>query len=250
MAPSKPRPPPSALAPRPARELRTFLLWSAAGHALLLVAVLGLSAWESGPRIDLEQKPIKATLVRRGQARDAKLLPRIEEEPPPPPKVETPAPTAPPLPAPPAARPAPTRVADDNTGRRSRLFDAFSKTSKKAHDDPLEGTADGDPEGNSATQVGDPYFGLIDRNVRRNFNVPAAIPEADRRALKTLVWIKLTPDGVLQSVKVHTSSGNALYDNAVLAAVKKAGPFPKPPDHLRDELTRKGVTLELNPYAL
>jgi protein TonB len=212
--------------------------------------VLGLSAWNAKPHVELDQKPIKATLVRRGQARDAKLLPRIEEPPPPPPKVETPVPTAPPMPAPPAARAAstPSKAADDSAGRRSRLFDAFQKTSKKAHDDPLEGAADGDPEGNSATQEGDPYFGLIDRNVHRHFNVPAAIPEADRKALKTLVWIKLSAAGALEGVKVATSSGNSLYDNAVLAAVKKAEPFPKPPDHLRDELTRTGVTLEFTPY--
>jgi TonB family protein len=210
--------------------------------------VLGFSAWGSKTHIDLDQKPIKATLVRRGQGRDPKLLPRIEEPPPPPPpKAVVPSPAAPPSPAPPAARPAPARAADDSAGRRSRLFDAFAKTSKKAHDDPLEGAPDGDPEGNSATQEGDPYFGLLDRNVHRYFNVPAAIPEADRKNLKALVWLKLSPAGALQGVKVVTSSGNALYDNAVLAAVKKANPFPKPPDHLRGELTGAGVTLQFTP---
>src|SRR4051812_41462040 len=256
MAPSKPspspraqgapRPPPSALARRPSPELRTFLLWSAAGHALLLLAVLGLSAWGSTSRIDLDQKPIHATLVRRGQARDAKLLPRIEEPPPP----DAPKPMAVPglkPPPSPAARAEPSKGADDSTGRRSRLFDAFQKTSKKAHDDPLEGAAGGDPEGNSATQEGDPYFGLIDRNVHRYYDVSSAIPEAQRRTLKAAVWFKLSPTGALLAVKVQTPSGNALFDNAVLAAVKKATPFPPPPVHLRAELGGDGVTLEFTP---
>lgn len=252
MAPSNPtrvvpRPPPSALARRPAPELRTFLLWSAAGHAVLLAGVLIASAWSSSPRIDLDQKPIHATLVRRGQARDAKLLPRMDEPPPPPPPQSAAMPLPGPRPPPsPAARPQPNQQADDSS-RRSRLFDAFSKSSKQAHDEPLEGAADGDPEGNSATQEGDPYFGLIDRNVHRYYNVSSAIPESERRTLKALVWFKLSPTGAVESVKIQAPSGNALFDNAVLAAVKRAAPFPAPPAHLRDELVGKGVTMEFTP---
>jgi protein TonB len=154
-----------------------------------------------------------------------------------------PGPKPPPVPA---ARPPPSQQTDDST-RRSRLFDAFSKTTKRAHDEPLEGAADGDPEGNSATQEGDPYFGLIDRNVHRYYNVSSAIPESQRRTLKALVWFKLTATGAVESVKIQAPSGNALFDNAVLAAVKRAAPFPAPPAHLRDELVGKGVTMEFTP---
>ncbi|HYV47401.1 MAG TPA: TonB family protein [Myxococcaceae bacterium] len=251
MAPTKPvrptpRPPPSALARRPAPELRTYLLWSAAGHAVLVAAALILSMWVPSARIDLDQKPIHATLVRRGQARDAKLLPRVEETPPPPPPQSTAMPLPGPKPPPsPAARPQQSQT--DDGSRRSRLFDAFSKTSKKARDEPLEGAADGDPEGNSATQEGDPYFGLIDRNVHRYYNVSSAIPESERRTLKALVWLRLTATGAVDSAKIQMPSGNALFDNAVLAAVKRAAPFPPPPAHLLDELVRKGVTMEFTP---
>jgi len=254
------RPPPSSLAPRRTPELKRYLLWSAGGHALLLVAVLGLSAWNSDSRLNLDQKPIQARLVRRGQPRDAKLLPRIEEPPPPPPRVETPPPPvpAPPpeapkpvavpglKPEPPAARAEPQKGADDATGRRSRLFDAFAKTSKRAQDDPLEGAPDGDPEGDSATAEGDPYFGLISRNIHRNYDVSSIIPEKDRQGLSTVVLLRIGPGGEIQLVKVATPSGNALFDNAVLAAVKKAVPFPAPPAHLRDTL-RKGVPLRFTP---
>jgi len=254
------RPPPSSLALKRTPELKRYLLWSAGGHALLLAAVLGLSAWNSDSRINLDQKPIQARLVRRGQPRDAKLLPRIEEPPPPPPRVETPPPPAPapppeepkPVavpglkPAPPAARAEPQKGADDAAGRRSRLFDAFAKTGKRAKDDPLEGAPDGDPEGDSATAEGDPYFGLISLKIRKNYDVSSAIPEQERQALKTDVLLRIGPTGAVEMVKLANPSGNALFDNAVLAAVKKAVPFPAPPAHLRAALG-KGVALRFTP---
>jgi len=267
MAPSKrapsprppPRPPRSSLAPRPPAELKKYFLWSAGAHALLLVAVLGLSAWNAPPRIDPNQKPIQARLVRRGQPRDPKLLPRIEEPPPPPPRVEAPpppvptppdarkAPPAPGLkPATPAARAEPSKGADDSAGRRSRLFDAFQKTSKLAKDEPLEGAPDGDPEGDSATSEGDPYYALISASIRRHYDVSSIIADQERLALKTDVLLRLAPTGAVETVKVATSSGNAMFDNAVLAAVRKAAPFPAPPAHLRDVL-RKGVPLRFTP---
>lgn len=251
----------SALAPRPAPELKAYLLWSLIAHAVLLAGVLGLSAWNAGPRLDLNQKPIQATLVRRGQARDPKLLPRIEEPPPPPPKVEAPPPPLPQPDAPPpppkapglkptqapASRAAPSKGADDSAGRRSRLFDAFQKTSQRAKDEPLEGDPEGDPEGDSATGEGERYYGLINRDVKRYYDVSHTIPDRERVGLKADVLIKVSPAGAVEQVKLVTGSGNELFDNAVLAAVKKAAPFPAPPAHLRDTLHREGVVLRFKP---
>src|SRR5688572_8151054 len=115
----------SALVGRSDPALRRFLLGSAAAHGVMLVANLGLSWWNATPRIDLSQKPIRATLVRRGQARDPKLLPRIEAAPPP-----AAAPKPVPLPGVKPAAPAPkdtAQPAKDDGARRSRLFDAFQK---------------------------------------------------------------------------------------------------------------------------
>ncbi|HVE84054.1 MAG TPA: TonB family protein [Myxococcales bacterium] len=259
--PRPPAPPRSALAASPQPELRRFWLWSGAAHALLLGTVLGYSAWTAAPRVDLNQKPIHATLVRRGQARDAKLLPRIEEPPPPPKKVEAPPPPAPPPPEapspvavpslkpPPAppSRAAPSPGANDADGRRSRLFDAFQKTGQKAHDEPLAGAEDGDPEGDSATAEGDPYLGLLSRNVHRYYDVSQSIPDQERLRLRTDVFLKLGPSGAVEAVKLASRSGNELFDNAVLAAVKRAQPFPAPPAHLRDKLHAEGVVLRFTP---
>lgn len=233
----------SALVGRSEPALRRFLLGSAAAHGVALAVILGLSWWNATPRIDLSQKPIRATLVRRGQARDPKLLPRIEEAPPP-----AAAPKPVPLPGVKPAAPAPkdtAQPAKDDGARRSRLFDAFQKTSARAEE--LSGEADGDPDGDSATGEGERYYGLLNRDVRRYYDVSQTIPDAERIRLQADVLVKIRPDGAVDVARLASSSGNSLFDSAVLAAVKKAAPFPSPPAHLRDVLRTQGVVLRFKP---
>jgi TonB family protein len=233
----------SALVGRPEPRLRRFFLGSAVAHGLAVAVILGLSSWNASPRIDLSQKPIRATLVRRGQARDPKLLPRIAETPPP----AQPKPVALPgvKPPTPAAQATPQPGADDGA-RRSRLLDHFTKTPARAPEAPA-GEEDGHPEGDAATSEGEPYHGLLDRTVRRHYDVPHTIPDAERVRLQALVLLKIRPDGAMDTVQLAGSSGNDLFDDAVLAAVKKAAPFPPPPAHLRDSLRTEGVVLRFTP---
>src|SRR4051812_43166024 len=98
----------SLLAPRPSKAAPFFAL-SVLGHALVVIVAL-IANWLIAPKvIDLDQKPLKATLVRLGKPRDEKLLPR-KEEPPPPPVEKPPEPAPVPVPVaapPPAAVPIP-----------------------------------------------------------------------------------------------------------------------------------------------
>ncbi|HEY0095369.1 MAG TPA: energy transducer TonB, partial [Archangium sp.] len=88
----------SLLAQRSSR-LGRFLGVSLVGHVLILLAVGLYNAFVERPPVNLDQKPIRATLVRLGKPRDEKLLPRKEQPPPPPPKkVEAPPPPTPPPP--------------------------------------------------------------------------------------------------------------------------------------------------------
>ena len=47
--------------------------------------------------------------------------------------------------------------------------------------------------------------------------------------INTKVYIELTPEGALRKVDLRRTSGNSAFDESVLAAVKKAAPFPAPP---------------------
>ncbi|MEW5739766.1 MAG: TonB family protein [Myxococcota bacterium] len=234
----------SLLRPRPS-GLAPFLVLSIAGHVLLTVGALVLSWAFAGPPIDLEQKPIKASLVRLGKPRDEKLLPRKEPEPPPPPP--KPAEVAVQAPAPPSnAVKIPSKDAKPEKApdTRKSLFDALNKASQPTE---LEGAADGDPLGDSAVQEGERYHGLLQAVVKRNYDVSDTIPEAERRTLRAQVSIRIDEHGGVLDVRLAKASGNDLFDAAVLGAVKKASPFAPPPVHLAAELKREGVSFVFTP---
>lgn len=217
-----------------------FLLISVIGHFCALAILLGINVLRNGPKIDLDDKVIHATLVRKGVKRDEKLLPRIEESPPPA--------TAP--------APAPTKKQDlfaaldkaqkapgQKSDQHNKLFGALNKISKTAE---LEGDPNGDPNGDSATQEGERYWGQLSAQVHRYYDVSQTIPESERIHLKARVRVKIGKAGDLIKVELAKSSQNDLFDQAVLAAINKAKPFPPPPDTLRSVLA-DGVTLEFTP---
>ena len=250
----------SLLLPRRSR-LRSFVVASLIGHAAVIVAGVVYAWVGSSPRMNLDAKPIRATLVRRGKPRDAKALPRKEALPPPPKEVVAPA--APPAPAPPVTKTAvpipglkPTKPAPaaapqvgEKTGedRRKRLFGAFDKTARPSEAEELEGAEDGDPDGDSATQEGERFYGLISAQVHRHYDVSNTISEDERLQLKALVAVRVGRSGEVLDVQLAKTSGNEQFDSAVLNAVKKASPFSPPPDHLRDPMQNEGVVLEFRP---
>jgi TonB family protein len=244
---------PTLLEPRPS-ALPLYLALSVVGH-VVLVALWLIVGWVfAGPKVDLEQTPIKASLVRLGKPRDEKMLPRKEEAPPPPPaaeKVETPAPpavdTAVKVPSPDAAPQKPSEKKEGAKEAKKSLFDAFAKTAKPGKAEELEGRADGDINGDSAQQEGERYFGLLNAVVKRNYDVSNTIDEAERRRLRAVVMLRIGHGGELIQAELSKPSGNPLFDSAVMGAVKKAAPFSPPPDHLRDSLQRSGVPLIFSP---
>jgi len=256
----------SLLAPRPTR-LSRFALVSVVGHVVLLLAAVLYARFNAGPKVDLDAKPIRASLVRLGKPRDPKLLPRKEQLPPPPKQVDAPkpAPDAPPPPSSaavavpipgvkpePSSTPKPEPVKGEKTGedRRKRLFGAFDKTAKAAEPEEAEGAEDGDPDGDSATAEGERYFGLLQSQVRRHYNVADTIPDSERLRLNTVVAVRLGRTGEVLDVSLTKPSGNDLFDSAVVTAVRRASPFSPPPDHLRDTLQKHGVNLSFRPNAL
>ncbi|MFN0061963.1 MAG: energy transducer TonB [Myxococcaceae bacterium] len=244
----------SLLASRPGLTTRA---WST---SLILHLLLGggLLVWQaiaSRPSIDMNQKPIRATLVRLGKPRDEKLLPRKEELPPPPPPAPAastpPAPVPPPAQRPGAAPPKPTTAPPSRTEKtsdaRNRLFGAFSKVAKPPSADELEGANDGDPMGDSAVAEGERYFGLLRAQVHRHYDISQTLSESERLALRAQVALRIDKNGTVVSAKLVRPSGNDLFDSAVLAAIDRASPFSPPPDGLRDAMRGSGVILEFRP---
>lgn len=256
----------SLLVSRPSAVGR-FVVFSVAGHGVVLAAALLYARLGSEPRVDMDAKPIRASLVRLGKPRDPKLLPRKEQPPPPPKEVKAPQQPPQPAPTPPPpsnavavpvpgvkpepSKPPPTPQKGESTGedRRKRLFGAFDKLAKPASEpEELEGAEDGDPHGDSATAEGERYYGLLSAQVRRHYSVADSIPESERLHLRAQVIIRLGRAGELVGEpRLAKASGNDLFDSAVMAAVRKASPFSPPPGHIRDSLQKDGVVLEFRP---
>jgi len=239
-------------------RLVPFIAVSIAGH-LALVGIVALATQAFGSKvIDLDQKPIHATLVRKGKPRDEKLLPRKEELPPPPKKEEgAVAPSAPvPLDKPaavpipgvkPTAKDAAKKAGEkDGQDRRKALFGAFNKTGRASKVEELPGQEDGDENGDSDVQEGERYYALLTAQVRRNYNVSNVISEQERLHLSADVFIKIGKAGELLESKLAKASGNDVFDGAVLSAVRKAVPFSPPPEHLRAQMSA-GATFRFTP---
>lgn len=238
--------------------LGPFLVVSLVVHAALVGGVLALGYLDLPPPIDMNQKPITASLVRLGKPREPNLLPVKEEPVPPPQKIEgaekppEPAKLPDPVVAVPIPRVKPTQSQKQNgelseAQRRKQLFGAFSKTARQSKSQELEGQLDGSPFGDSATSQGEQYWGLLSAQIRRNYDVSQTIPEQERLQLRAQVVLFIGRSGDVLRAKLVKGSGNPMFDNAVMAASKKAGPFPPPPDHLRNSLQTNGVRLEFRP---
>jgi protein TonB len=64
-------------------------------------------------------------------------------------------------------------------------------------------------------------------------NLPRSLRISKPR-YKTVVYIALNEDGLLDEVQVLETSGVGPLDNAVVEAFKIAGPYPEPPEGLMD----------------
>lgn len=79
-------------------------------------------------------------------------------------------------------------------------------------------------------RAGSRYGAIIRHKIESSLVVPSIITQRQFAYLRTKIKIILTIDrsGILRSAKVSAKSGNAMFDSAVLAAVRRASPFPAP----------------------
>lgn len=71
----------------------------------------------------------------------------------------------------------------------------------------------------------DKYMSLIESRVYQNWIKP---PSADKGLICEL-QVRLIPSGEVINIELSKSSGDEVYDKSVIAAVRKASPFPLPP---------------------
>jgi hypothetical protein len=241
--------------PPGARERRRSwpgLATSVLAHVAMFGGAL-LYAHISPPRVKSE-RPIVAKLVRLGEERSDKLLPRLDaaSSPPPPsarpttasksvsPSAKAAVPlalptTKPSAPQPPAPKADTRKEAMAALDRQRQLMEAIDNlgpppvgpTGKKV--EPRPGRRDGDARGTAETATeGDRYLGLLDRALHESYVLPTTISEKERRYLMCKVFVRIARDGRLVDSRIEEPSTNPSFDRAIEGGLKKLQ-LPPPP---------------------
>jgi TonB family protein len=94
----------------------------------------------------------------------------------------------------------------------------------------------------------DPEFLLYYETIRKRIKDAWSFPGANND-LSTEVLFAIGPNGELNGVKVIESSRDAAFDDSVIRAIRRAAPFPPPPEKYRSQF-EQGVEAEFKPGDL
>jgi TonB family protein len=84
------------------------------------------------------------------------------------------------------------------------------------------------------------YFRTVQHKVKDAWTFPGGSNE-----LSADVEFSIGADGALNSVKIAKSSGDSAFDESVLRAIRRAAPFPPPPDRYRAQFSDVVSTFKL-----
>ena len=93
------------------------------------------------------------------------------------------------------------------------------------------------------------YQARVRHKVMREWIVPMKFVEEGgvHEHMSCQLEVLINLDGDVVSVRWEHPSGNGSFDQSALRAVKKASPFPKPPDRLAWEAYNEGFLIEFDP---
>jgi len=98
----------------------------------------------------------------------------------------------------------------------------------------------------SRVQTPRKYLAGIQHEIRKNLAIPAIITDEDRKKLEAVIVLRIFGNGKIKSIEMEKSSGNAIFDEAVIGAVKRAAPFAKPPEAMAYKLETQGIGMIFN----
>ena len=261
-------------------DRKTFLGCSAGSliiHILVLIFFASGLWFAESHRIEFES--VQAKLVKLGEERDKKLLPRItqpkpapkseKKDPKPEPKKEEKV-VEKPKPKPdgkanslkPKEEPKPAKKTEKNEPPKEEKKKASSLDEllsgdvmeKIKRDARAEETKEGAKDGVEDGDVTDPalamkanmYARQISRLIRQNWSIPSIISADERRNLIARIYFKITYSGEVYDIKIKSSSGNSVYDSSVIEAVKKTAKLPLPDDkNLKKLVLKEGFECSL-----
>jgi protein TonB len=84
------------------------------------------------------------------------------------------------------------------------------------------------------------YFRIVQQRVKDAWTFPGGSND-----LKAELEFSIGADGSLNSVKITKGSGDSAFDDSVMRAIKRAAPFPPPPDKYRAQFSDIDTTFNL-----
>ncbi|MFM7028586.1 MAG: TonB C-terminal domain-containing protein [Chakrabartia sp.] len=220
------------------RAERTGLGLALVGHIVLLGA-LSLSLVRPAPKTQNLNPPIDVALV------DAKSLitaaPDAVPEasgPPAPSETDLTTPQAEPTPPKPSQTPKdaarPLRLDSSLAAQLARAASREMQTPGTGRGTAATGS--GTPAARTAAQLEASFIQALFAQIKRYWRAPTGV---DAELLKTNIVVTLKPDGTIGSITVVSQSGvtennenlKALHAERAISAIRRAAPFPLPPEH-------------------
>lgn len=90
------------------------------------------------------------------------------------------------------------------------------------------------------------YQAMVRAKIIREWIVPTSYTNDVGKNYSSTVEVMINMDGEVVSVRWAKKSANPSFDQSALRAVKKASPFPKPPDRLAWEAYNEGFLVEFD----
>jgi TolA protein len=104
-----------------------------------------------------------------------------------------------------------------------------------------EGSPWGSPLGGFALQSKlDEYYNTIWEKIKKEWTLPGGLPKG-KSSLETVIVIVIEREGRIQKSWFEKKSGNALYDQSAMRAIKKADPLPSIPKEFSDNTFEIGI---------
>lgn len=229
---------------------RLFLVGVGSSVFLHLAAVFYMYASANasqGPRLKVEAIQT-AVLLRKGQPRPRHLLPRIYKPRPQPEQRRRVIVRRDPTPNPPP-QPRRRRVNDDDLMKRAlkRLEQRSNEeTDVRGDDDKPPGVESGSDIGTTddprLARAGSMYGLEIRRAIDRQKLPDLFSAQLASYKSRIQIAIQISREGRLVKADVTQTSGNNRFDSALLACIRRAAPFPRPPDSVW-KLVKNGIEI-------
>jgi TonB family protein len=102
----------------------------------------------------------------------------------------------------------------------------------------------GSPSGTAAAGSRlDEYYGYIWAKIKEEWTLPESFPKG-KADLETIIILVIERDGRLQNAWYDKRSGNTVYDQMAMRAIKKAAPFPHIPSEISENTLEIGIRFQ------